>query len=30
MTQRDKKEIDKIFKEPSDDGKHIYTTACPL
>lgn len=30
MTQRDKEEIDKLLKGPSDGGKHIYTIACLL
>ena len=29
MTQRDKEEIDKLLKGPSDGGKHIYTIAWP-
>ena len=29
MTQRDKEEIDKLLKGPSNGGKHIYTVAWP-
>ena len=29
MTQRDKAEIDKLLKGPSDGGKHIYTLGWP-